>query len=220
LGARWKVLAGVGAIAAVVLVGLMLARPVGKATGISPQPPPIEPTAQPPQATDVATASAQPGQPSPSAAQTNGQLAPTLAGSANVVTNWEGKLDDILAAQVTTDVKAQQMLEMFPRLPEAGQVEMATHLCNLVTDENYAQLGQLLASPQLPQDVLDTLMADVLNRPNGLKLPTLLEVARTADHPKAEDAKEVLRFFLDGDYGDDWTKWQEKVQEWLKNNPD
>ena len=34
------------------------------------------------------------------------------------------------------------------------------------------------------------------------------------------DAKEVLGFFLESDYGDDWAKWQEKLQEWLKENPD
>ena len=63
-------------------------------------------------------------------------------------------------------------------------------------------------------------MSDALNRPNSLKLPTLLEVARTTQHPKAGDAKEMLGFFLDTDYGDDWPKWQEKLAEWLKENPD
>jgi hypothetical protein len=81
-------------------------------------------------------------------------------------------------------------------------------------------LSQLLANPRLPQEALDTLMADALNRPNSLKLPALLEVARTPQHPKAGDAKEVLGFFLETDYGDDWQKWQDKVQTWLKDNPD
>jgi hypothetical protein len=30
----------------------------------------------------------------------------------------------------------------------------------------------------------------------------------------------VLGFFLESDYGDDWAKWLEKLQEWLKENPD
>jgi hypothetical protein len=162
----------------------------------------------------------EPGPGSSVATQTNGTAAASAASRANLITNWEDKLEETLAAQATTDVKARQMLEMFPHLPEAGQVEVAPHLCNLVSDENYASLGQLLADPQVPQDALDTLMADALNRPNALKLPTLLEVARTPGHPKAADAKEVLRFFLDADYGDDWTKWQEKVQDWLNSNPD
>jgi hypothetical protein len=220
LGARWKVLAGLAAIAGVVLVGLMLARPVGKGSIAGPEPPVVETTPQMSPEALAPSAAAQSGQSLPSAVQTNGQFAALPAKSANLLSNWEDKLDETLAAQLTPEIKAGQMLAMFPRLPEAGQVEFATHLCNLVTDDNYASLGQLLANPSLPQDVLDTLMADALNRPNSLKLPVLLEVARTAEHPKAGDAKEVLRFFLEGDYGDDWSKWQEKVQLWLKDNPD
>jgi hypothetical protein len=81
-------------------------------------------------------------------------------------------------------------------------------------------MGQLLLDPQLPGDVLDGLMADVLNRPNRLKLPLLLEVARTAPHPKAGEAKEILGLFLEEDYGDDWAKWQAEMEQWLKENPD
>jgi len=140
--------------------------------------------------------------------------------SAELATHWEEKVDQILSSDSKTSDKAKQMLEMFPRLPEAGQVEVAKHLSNLLPNEDYAPMGKFLANPQLAADVLDTLMADALNRPNGLKLPALLEVARTPQHPKAGDAKEMLGFFLDTDYGDDWPKWQEKLAEWLKENPD
>jgi len=142
------------------------------------------------------------------------------AASADLVTNWEETVDQILGSDSKTGDKAKQMLAMFPRLPASGQVEVAKHLSNLLPNEDYAPLGKFLADPQLPAEALDTLMADALNRPNSLKLPALLEVARTAQHPKAGDAKEMLGFFLEGDYGDDWAKWQEKLAEWLKQNPD
>jgi len=147
---------------------------------------------------------------------------PTAAvrASENLLTNWEEKVDQILVVEGESDAKAKQMLELFPRLPADGQVEVARHLANLVSDEDYEPLRQLLTDPHLPEEVLDTLLADVLNRPNSLKLPALLEVARTTAHPKAGNAKEVLGFFLEVDYGDDWFKWEERVQEWLKENPD
>jgi hypothetical protein len=47
-----------------------------------------------------------------------------------------------------------------------------------------------------------------------------LEVARSAQHPRAEEARDFLELFLEEDYGDDWNKWQIQVQEWLKDNPD
>jgi len=150
----------------------------------------------------------------------NERLAAGAPVSANLITNWEDKVDQILGAEGETAAKAKQMLEMFRLLPEDGQVEVARHLSNLVADEDYAPMRQLLTDPQLPETVLDTLMADVLNRRNSLKLPALLEVARTAQHPKAANAQEVLGFFLETDYGEDWAKWDEKVQEWLKENPD
>lgn len=220
MGARWKVLAAVAAIAGAVFVGLMLARPVGKGWGNTPQPPPAEPGPQATADTDRLPSSSQPPQQLPFPAASIEKTSLPDADSANLITNWEDKLDEMLASEAATDAKARQMLEMFPRLPEAGQVEVAKHLSNLVSDQDYGQLSQILANPRLPQEVLDTLMADALNRPNSLKLPALLEVARTPQHPKAGDAKEVLGFFLETDYGDDWPKWQDKVQAWLKDNPD
>ena len=220
MGARWKVLAGLAAIAGVVLMGLLLARPGGKGPGFTPQSPSVEPGEQTNAEPDHPTASPQAGQRPVLPVESNAQPATVIADSRILVTNWEDKLDGILVAEGAPDTKARLMLEMFPRLPEDGQIEVAKHLSNLVSDDQYAPLGQLLSDPHLPPEVLDTLLADVLNRPNSLKLPALLEVARTAQHPKAGEAKEVLGFFLEADYAEDWPKWQEKMQEWLKNNPD
>ena len=64
------------------------------------------------------------------------------------------------------------------------------------------------------------LIVDVLNRPNTLKLPLLLELARDAQHPKAAEAKDLLELYLEEDYGSDWNKWQAKMEQWLKENPD
>ena len=68
--------------------------------------------------------------------------------------------------------------------------------------------------------MLDFLLDDVLNRPNSLKLPALLAVARNAQHPKAAEAKDFLQLFLEEDYGSDWDKWQARMEQWLKDNPD
>lgn len=137
------------------------------------------------------------------------------------ITNWEDRVDEILGdEQMSESAKATQMLEMFPRLPEDGQVEVAQHLSNLVTDEEYAPLAAYLKSPGLPEPVLDVLISDVLNRPNETKLPLLLDIARADQHPKAEEALDLLQLFLEEDYGQDWAKWQERMQQWLQDNPD
>jgi hypothetical protein len=129
-------------------------------------------------------------------------------------------VDEILASEMDDTNKVKQLFEIFPRLPEDGQIEVAQHLSNLVPDESYAPLGKLLENAKLPEDVLDVLMADALNRPNSVKLPTLLDVAQNPDNSKAGEAKDLLELYLDEDYGADWSQWRQKLQAWLKENPD
>ena len=138
----------------------------------------------------------------------------------NLVPAWEDKVDDILGSANSDPDKARQMLEMFPQLPADGQEELARHLSNLVSDEDYGAMRAHLTNASLPEAVLDVLLGDVLNRPNSLKLPALLDVARTPQHPKAGEAKDFLELFLEEDYANDWDKWQAKMDEWLKANPD
>ena len=133
---------------------------------------------------------------------------------------WEQKLDDILGSNEDEKQKAEKLLQMFPLLPEDGQVEISQHLSNLLEDDRYSALAATFTNPATPEAVLDVLMADVLNRNNTIKLNTLLDVARTANHPKAEEAREVLEVFVDENFGNDWAKWQAAIQSWLKENPD
>ena len=143
-----------------------------------------------------------------------------ITGSTNIIPQWEEKVDGILTSESKEADKAKQMLEMLPRLPEDGQVEVAHHVSNLLPDQDYASLGKLLTNSSLPEPVLDVLLADTLNRPNSLKMPALLDVARDPGNPKAGEAKELLTVLLEQDYGTDWNLWQSKVEVWLRDNPD
>jgi hypothetical protein len=136
------------------------------------------------------------------------------------VTNWEERLEEIVGAETDDTNKVNQLFDLFPRSPEDAKPEIVQHLSNLVSDEDYLRLGELLKDPTLPDSALDILMSDALNRPNGVKLPEMLDVAKTPNHPKAEEAKDILALFLDEDYGQDWPKWHEKMTAWLKDNPD
>ena len=217
-----SVLKVVGVIAAVVAVGIAL----GWLAGRSPQ------TGAPVQSAK-GNASTTPESPvSPATQARTGANARALAPhpgtravrvpaapNPNLITNWEDRVDVILTTEEPESEKAKKMLKMFPNLPEQGQVEVAQHLSNLVADADYASLSRYLTDPSLPQSVLDILFGDVLNRPNNLKLPTLLEVARDPDNPNASQAHDILEMFLEEDYGTDWNIWQVKVKQWLKDNP-
>ena len=135
-------------------------------------------------------------------------------------TNWEEQIDDIVGSDEPDTNKVHQLFALFPKLPPDGQEEAAQHLSNLVDDEDYAPLGELLKNDKLPEGVLDELLADVLNRPNNLKLPALLQVASDANHVKHDEAKDLLELYLGEDYGTDWNSWGQHMTNLMQQNPD
>lgn len=164
--------------------------------------------------------SPRPPRPAPLATPVTSTAAVPPPAAAATITDWEEKIDGVLTAAEDETQKARRLLAIFPNLPEDGQVEAAQHISNLLPDEEYTPLAQALTNAALAEAVLDVLMTDVLNRPNELKLQTLLEVARTPNHPKAEEALDVLEVFVDENYGQDWAAWKAAVEKWLKENPD
>ncbi|HEX4264980.1 MAG TPA: hypothetical protein VH597_11620 [Verrucomicrobiae bacterium] len=143
-----------------------------------------------------------------------------ISTNSNSDTNWEDKIDDIVGSDDADTNKVKQLFALFPKLPPDGQEEVVQHLSNLVDDEDYAPLGDLLKNSKLPEGVLDELLADVLNRPNNLKLPLLLDVASDPDHAKKDEAKDLLELYLGDDYGSDWNSWGQHLTNWMQQNPD
>jgi hypothetical protein len=220
-----KILVAIGILAAIVMVGVMQGWFGANAPKPLPGQPP-NPVATAPSNSVAITSTPKPGGVQPGTNPVTGVKPSTqvqvsvTAANPSVITNWEERLDAILEPEGAEADKAKKLLALFSHLPEEGQVEVVQHLSNLVADQDYEALGKLLVDPTLPEDVLEQLMADILNRPNSLKLPLLVEVARNPQHPKAEDAKDLLELYLEEDYGQDWTKWQAKVVEWVQKNPD
>jgi len=136
------------------------------------------------------------------------------------LTNWNERIDEALTSGAEDREVAKTLLKSFPRFPPEGKVEAVQHISNLLPDEDYPELGKLMEDAALPEDVLDELFMDLLNRPTKLMLPELVKVARNSQHAKAGEAKDFLELYLEEDYGADWNLWQRKVDEWLKANPD
>jgi hypothetical protein len=146
--------------------------------------------------------------------------AATGPAATELITDWNEQIDAALTGGGEDREVAQKMLKLFPRFPPEGQAEAIQHIANLLPDEDYAELSKLATDAKLPEPVLEELMMDLLNRPNKIMLPTLLEMAKQPAHPKAGEAKDFLELYLEEDYGADWNLWQTKVNDWLKANPD
>jgi hypothetical protein len=78
----------------------------------------------------------------------------------------------------------------------------------------------LLTNGIAPEPIIDVVMTDLLSRPNILKLPMLLEMARNAQHPRHEESQSVLEIYLEQDFGSDWAAWERSLQAYLKENPE
>ena len=215
-----KIFLILGIIAGILVVGFVIGKLAASGSGSNPRPAPVNPAAAENHAPNASPPGIPGTEPVKSATTTDGETVPQTSLAAGILTNWEDKLEEIIGADTDETNKVVQLFALFPHVPAESRSEVAQHLSNLVNDDGYAPLGELLRDPKLGDDALDVLMADVLNRPNSLKLPELLEVAQTPDHPKADEAKDILSLFLDEDFGADWSKWQEKMRAWLKDNPD
>lgn len=161
--------------------------------------------------------------PRPRTGRTNANPAalPATDTATNLLTNWETVIDDVLRDDNTEpNAKAKQLLELYPRFPADGLPEAAQHIANLIADEDYGLLASYFTSTNSPLEVQEVILTDLLSRPNSVKLPVLLEAARTPQHAKATDAKDVLEVYLEHDYGTDWEAWQKSLEEWLQTHPD
>jgi hypothetical protein len=220
MGKLSKLLVVAGAIAGLLLVGIVWSRLPGKTPEADTAESVSEPASPATDETNGATSFSERAQRQASQTLSNEGLTGGESAATHLLTGWEEKVDEILGSTSPDADKAKQMIEMFPRLPADGQEEVVRHLTNLLPDQDYGLMRSFLTNAALPVNVLDFLIDDALNRPNSLKLPALLEVARNAQHPKAAEAKDFLGLFLEADYGSDWEKWQAGMEQWLKENPD
>ncbi|MHA3770964.1 hypothetical protein ACXR0O_05435 [Verrucomicrobiota bacterium sgz303538] len=129
---------------------------------------------------------------------------------------WEVKIDQVLRSNAGETETAQVLINMLPTLPAEGQAEAAQHISNLIQDKDYNRVMPLLRNTNLPEEVHDVFVTDLMNREDVVKLPALLEIAKIPNHPHHEEAQTDLQIFLDEDFGTNWAKWDSAVKEYLR----
>ena len=136
--------------------------------------------------------------------------------------DWDEKFEEVFDSSMDTDKMAEKMLEIYPHLAPDKQKDAIEHILNLVPDEGFAPVGKILLNPKTPAEISDDIMNDMGNRPGVIRMPLILEVAKTPDHPKAAEAKELLELYIEPeeDLGNDWDKWEKAMKKYLEENPD
>lgn len=130
---------------------------------------------------------------------------------------WELRIDEVLRSTANEEQTAKILINMLPTLPPEGQEEAAQHISNLVLDEQYSDVLPLVKNANLPEEVLDVFVTDLMNRDDATKLPALLEIAKIPNHPHSEEAKTDLEIFLDEDFGNDFGRWEAAMKKYLKD---
>ena len=136
------------------------------------------------------------------------------------VTNWSVQLSAVMTAEVSTTNKAIGLLGLFPNLPEQGQVEAAQHSSRLLPDNYYNALGGQMTNAAVAPAARRAIFADLLTRPNNVKLPWLVSVASVALDGQSDEAALLLKSILNEDHGSDWPLWRERVAVWMTLHPD
>jgi hypothetical protein len=134
--------------------------------------------------------------------------------------SWELQRDDILKSAATAEAKADRLLALLPQLSAAEQEDASRHLVNLLSDEHLLARGEAcLTNLQISRAVQSALMADLLNRPEQVKLPLWLAILRTPEHPDAGEARNQLLFYVSEDAGTNWAAWESAIRERLQSRP-
>ena len=143
----------------------------------------------------------------------------TSFGAPVVVTNWSGQVGQVLISGSAPSDQGKTLLAMLPQTPAEGQVDVAQHTGRLLEDAAFAGFGSQLTNSATPAAVRRVVFADLLTRPNSVKLPWLIEVAKSPVDNQSGEALLILKSILREDYGTDWNAWRERSVIWMMENP-
>jgi hypothetical protein len=130
---------------------------------------------------------------------------------------YESAMLTIMRAPVPDSVKAQALFDLLPQVPEESMANTAEQAATWLRDRDYARIARpWIVNARTHGAVLGALFADLMQRPDAVALPTLVEIAKTPDHPFAPSAHDNLALLLGHDHGADWPAWDKAVLQKLK----
>ncbi len=110
------------------------------------------------------------------------------------VREWETLTDEVVSkeSQVPIKDRAKRVKEGLKNVPESERAVALQSMLNLVEDEEFAILDDILFDLAEPKETVEAIFDDMLNRPEALKLGYLVKIAQMRDHPMFADAMHIL----------------------------
>jgi hypothetical protein len=168
----------------------------------------------------ASTESDAPSPTDPKSARYVGAYTVPLTPDGNAAAAATARLSEVLGSSVSSSAKAQSLVTIFPQLPAVAQPGAAHHIVNLLPDNAYPSFATQLTNVNATAEVRAVIYADLLHRPNALKLPWLLAMARSPGVAQATEAAALLQATLREDHGTNWDAWSERISAWLQAHPE
>ena len=109
---------------------------------------------------------------------------------------WTNAIASAVAAQEAGKRPSAEAVAAFKAAFDAlsgdQKTENLPEALNLLADESFDCLSAILLDPGEPEDVLQSVLGDLLIRPPEVKDPVLRKLAANVSHPLAEEAEELL----------------------------
>ena len=205
------------------LVGIALAAAVGAAVWYTQQQPPAPavppvttsapessppapPTPQPPSALSSPVV---PSIPSPTEAP---EMSPeAIARTAAALKEIDTVLRD---KTLSTDAAGLRLVTLASdsSLPLATRTDALQHAINLLPDKSFDSLNGMLTAKDTPGELLDMVFVSIHDRSPSVQLPVALALMQRSSGEVSTQARNLLAFQLDRDYGDDPEAWLEPVK--------
>jgi hypothetical protein len=125
------------------------------------------------------------------------------------------EIDTVLRDQsIETGAAAQRLVKLATdaTVPDQIRNDALQHAMNLLPDEGFPSLDELLKTKSTPAELLDLVYHEIHNRDVTVQLPTALLLMERTGEEISQQARELLAFRLEQDYGDDPTAWAAPVQ--------
>lgn len=129
---------------------------------------------------------------------------------------WEEKIDFVLGSDSISSEKATRSLlsiTLDPKAPLSVRNDALEHALNLAEDKDFHTIQAIMGSgdKELPEQLVQTILDDTLNRSDTIQLTTALKIIPGKHTAIVEEAIELLEFHLEMELGDDIKKWNQAV---------
>jgi len=82
--------------------------------------------------------------------------------------------------------------DAFREMSEESRMEEVHHAMNLLPDESVAVMYGVLFDKTQPEEIMDVIFSDILNRDEAIKNPMMREIKKDKDHPMYTESARIL----------------------------